>query len=536
MWKLEGAFDSQSGRLELKRHDSSNIVIIDNHIVHGAFSGRLVNHGPSAQRTVEGQEAELLVAAYLGDSQFGFLNEWSGNFSFVLYDSRCSSLLLGADVYGTFPLFYRKDRSGFSFSSEYEDLLEVGNNDLDVDAISEFLTLGTVLGTKTFIKQISSIQSGCIVELSNRGIKNRKASDFSFRAPSTFSELTTNVTRAISASVKDHVSLYGDRMEVDLSGGLDTRLIASCIDREKLPIKCFQTCYTPPLNEHNDKDVIIAKSIASRTNYPIQVGCMPMSEKMDCLSFLKTFNSIEPSTTLKGIMGGELLNADAVSFIQHDVLSLLRQAENDGDYDSLWRNAKESGIVTRSIECQALMKELFGHGASSPIEQLIEEVLDYPKEANKVMWYIYQSFVRSFVCDIYCESSYIWMTPHKFMTKVCSPFLDRRLLDIILTVSPSFVQGSDGHALYGSIYKNFFPQFLNIPTNSNIGKLDHSEFNYFQSGVDRKSLPSKSIIGMFHSNRLKEEAAKWYGKDAYRYAILDGWLRYRDLLTKAKLS
>jgi len=106
-------------------------------------------------------DTEVILNAY---KEWGerCLEKLNGIFAFGLWDARQNKLLLARDHLGIKPLFYYMDNDHLLFASEIKAILadEGVTRKIDPESLSDYLSLGYILGPKTIIEGISKLPPG----------------------------------------------------------------------------------------------------------------------------------------------------------------------------------------------------------------------------------------------------------------------------------------------------------------------------------------------------------------------------------------
>ncbi|MEO1419259.1 MAG: asparagine synthase-related protein, partial [Bacteroidota bacterium] len=131
---------------------------------------------------------------------------------------------LSRDRLGIKPIFYRKLDKGFAFASEIKPLTQIGSKaDYCKNILSEFLAFGSVLGNRTFYKDIWEVPSG-----GNVSLTCDKADVLQTSLPQDFHSTyntSTDLKSVIRGSLKK--CLISDRtIGLAVSGGLDSTILA----------------------------------------------------------------------------------------------------------------------------------------------------------------------------------------------------------------------------------------------------------------------------------------------------------------------
>ncbi|HNW43999.1 MAG TPA: asparagine synthase (glutamine-hydrolyzing) [Elusimicrobiales bacterium] len=115
-------------------------------------------------RTSSDSEVVLRLYEELGGS---FLDKFSGQFAFALYDRARSKALVVRDFYGLRPVFYLVHGGRVYFASEIKALLEVNGWDraLDREALWHFFSLAYLPGRHTPFSAIRELPAGHMLEV-----------------------------------------------------------------------------------------------------------------------------------------------------------------------------------------------------------------------------------------------------------------------------------------------------------------------------------------------------------------------------------
>ena len=242
------------------------------------FSGEcFIDQGSINHIKGKGHEFNPLNASYLihlfeekGES---FIEELNGWFSGILLDIKKTKALLFNDRYGLQRIYYHENEDCFLFSSEAKSLLKVmpSLRAFDLKSLSDYFVFDSVLEDRTFFSKIYRLPSGSAWKLSNgEFIKGSyfntnkwenqpvlEKEDFFHKIIETFENVLPRY-------------LTGDHVGMSLTGGLDTRMILSCLNpnAHELPCYTFGGMYRDSLDVH------IARQIAEackQTHHTLQI-------------------------------------------------------------------------------------------------------------------------------------------------------------------------------------------------------------------------------------------------------------------------
>ncbi|QQG42245.1 MAG: asparagine synthase (glutamine-hydrolyzing) [Candidatus Woesebacteria bacterium] len=194
-------------------------------------------------------DTEVIIYAYKkwGINCLRYLN---GMFAFVIYDMR-NNLLFGArDRRGEKPLKYFFDGKTFIFSSEIKGILSVLKEkpEMDIEAISDYLTLQYVPAPKTGFRNIYKLPSASYFMFKEGKLKINKYwnLDFSKKLNLSEDEWVEMLEEKVNKSVKDRM-VSDVPIGAFLSGGVDSSATTAFMAMNSSKrIKTFSIGFTDP--------------------------------------------------------------------------------------------------------------------------------------------------------------------------------------------------------------------------------------------------------------------------------------------------
>ncbi len=166
-----------------------------------------------------------------------------GMFAFAVWDARCRRLFLARDRVGQKPLFYRADRTSFSFASEIKALLQDDDYvpEINLEAFSDYLTYQYVPPPNTIFRHIEKLPPASMLVCEGRHIKQERYWNLAYQPKTTLK--TTEMIEQATQLLQEAVQL---RMISDvplgafLSGGIDSGLIVAMMaQRSSQPVNTF---------------------------------------------------------------------------------------------------------------------------------------------------------------------------------------------------------------------------------------------------------------------------------------------------------
>jgi asparagine synthase (glutamine-hydrolysing) len=202
------------------------------------FNGEIYNY-PDLTHTLENKghvfrtrsDTEAIVHAY---EEWGpaCLDRFRGMFAFAVWDQRRQQLFLARDRLGKKPLYYAVVGGTLIFGSEIKALLEYRAVDrtLDLEAVSDFLSLLYIPAPKTVFRQVRKLPPGHYLLARHDGIQVRRYWDVSFAPRAPDGDAAERLAEILRESVT--IRLRSDvPLGAFLSGGLDSSAVVGLMAR-----------------------------------------------------------------------------------------------------------------------------------------------------------------------------------------------------------------------------------------------------------------------------------------------------------------
>jgi asparagine synthase (glutamine-hydrolysing) len=170
-----------------------------------------------------------------------FIQQLRGMFAFALWDESKRTMILARDRVGKKPLYYYLDRDKLVFASEIKAILKHPGLNLDIDlcAVSDYISLGYVPNPKSIYRAIRKVRPGHYLRVRNGNAVEVPYWDLSFAPDQQQSEehwrerLLDELRTAVRLRLISDVPLGAF-----LSGGLDSSGIVAIMSRlAEQPVK-----------------------------------------------------------------------------------------------------------------------------------------------------------------------------------------------------------------------------------------------------------------------------------------------------------
>ena len=220
--------------------------------------------------TIDPSKGNWLVQLYLEKGK-RFVEQLNGFFSGLLIDQRCGKVFLFNDRYGMERIYFHQTEEAFYFASEAKALLWIlpKLREFDRQGITQFLSLGCTLGSRTLFKGVERLAPGSLCCFDDGICRNQTYfspenweaqlaepdCDFEEIFEETFKRILPRYTQSKS------------KLGIALTAGLDGRMIMACLpDLIEKPI-----CYTFSGRKQDTLDARLAARVAGACGMKHQV-------------------------------------------------------------------------------------------------------------------------------------------------------------------------------------------------------------------------------------------------------------------------
>ena len=500
------------------------------------FNGEIFNHQDLRKELekknikffTDHSDTEVLLN---GLSYYGleFLKKVVGQFAIVFFDFNKNNVYLIRDRLGQKPLFYSSLLDSFSFSSNLKSLIAL-NKDKSIDETSLFtyLDLGVVPSPKTIIKNLYKVRPGEIVKFEFQNNKFKKTNIQYWSIEEFVSEEKFDSTKFFEL-FNDSVNsrLVSDVPVANfLSGGIDSSSLVKSSNDNGQSINTFSVAYD---DERYDETIwsskvvqryktnhfsekILIKEVNKYIDESIEIFDEPYSDPSTLPSFvLSKLISKNYKVAISGDGGDELLggylrtnltlnnkklkyNLSEKSFAIYNPIfgtgsKILSKSENiETRYRSFFHDKKLLNLLKINHTNQKF-KSVFQN-----------QITDY----KKLMLFEYKLYLSEMMM------LKVDRTSMANSLEVRSPFVDHRLVEYILSTSPSYYDSNNSKAILKNyLADDFESEFINRKkmgfvfnlekwTYSNIDKIKNefeklNTYNISKSTINKLSIVKSRI-------------------------------------------
>lgn len=442
----------------------------------------------------------------------------------AIITDRCSML----------PLSYAVVPEGLVFASEVAAVLERTSVErtLDDAGIADYFAFGRMLGNKTFLKAVSVMPGGSIMNYRDGAVTLERYWDYPYKPDQSLSEdeyarrLADTFRQAVDARVQSPLR-YG----VLLSGGLDSRAIVGALpENSRISVTAF------PHGQAGCVEIPIAERVAKTAGMGCKVSillpdqvleeldeCVRMTDGLDpfMVNFIPKLSCTLRDEGIDVIFHGIGLDtfASGISY-GGDVELLTRLPPKDVDdylYET-WRFFSDEELA------RLFTPEFYERVKAQPRRSFDEAIADIPERdpLNRSDHFELRNHLRRLAA----MGIVLWRTG----TEVATPGTDVSFIDLCLQIPSEYRKG---YRIYRKFLKLLTPELAAIPYNKTIVPPSAPLFVWhlgelFQRVSDRVRVRVNAIAGaeiLRIQCRPVIDYSKWfYGGD-------QGWMAvFRRLL------
>ncbi|HOV21524.1 MAG TPA: asparagine synthase (glutamine-hydrolyzing), partial [bacterium] len=258
--------DLKTGKQPLFNEDKKIVLICNGEIYN--FKELRENLEKKGHKFRTNSDNEVIVHLY-EDRQEKCIDYLRGMFAFAIWDSNEKQLFLVRDRLGQKPLIYSLVGKDIVFSSEIKSILlypEI-KKEINLEALSDYLTYQAIPSPNTIFKDIKKIPPACYLIWKNGNIKIEKYWDIDFTKKNYFKNendymelLWENLKEATKLRLISDVPLGAF-----LSGGIDSSTIVGIMSEIcEIPVKTFSVGFDVKEYSELEYAKIVAKKFGTQ--------------------------------------------------------------------------------------------------------------------------------------------------------------------------------------------------------------------------------------------------------------------------------
>ena len=521
------------------------------------FNGEIFNH-QDLRKELEKKDIKFFTdhsdteVLLNGLSYYGleFLNKVVGQFAIVFFDFNKNNVYLIRDRLGQKPLFYSSLLDSFSFSSNLKSLIAL-NKDKSIDESSLFtyLDLGVVPSPKTIIKNLYKVKPGEIVKFEFQNNKFKKTniqywsieefvSEEKFESTKFFELFNDSVNSRLVSDVP--VANF-------LSGGIDSSSLVKSSNDNGQSINTFSVAYD---DERYDETIWSSKVVQRyKTNHfsekilieevnkyideSIEIFDEPYSDPSTLPSFvLSKLISKNYKVAISGDGGDELLGGYLRTnlTLNNKKLKFNLSEKSFAIYNPIFGTG--SKILSKSENIETRYRSFFhdkkllnllkiNHSNQEFKSVFQNQITDY----KKLMLFEYKLYLSEMMM------LKVDRTSMANSLEVRSPFVDHRLVEYILSTSPSYYDSNNSKAILKNyLADDFESEFINRKKMGFVFNLEKWTFSNIDKIKNEFEKLNTYNISKSTINKLSIVKSRINAQRIWRLYFIEKYLRSLDNL------
>lgn len=276
--------DLNTGHQPIYNEDKTKVIVFNGEVYNFLELKHLLESKGHQFQTKT--DTEAILHAY---EEWGHecVKRLRGMFSFAIWDEKERMLFLARDRLGIKPLYYYCDEHRIIFASELKAILEdrTVSKDLDLEALSDYLSFGYVPCPKTIFKSIRKLPPGHVLIQSAAGTEIKQYWDLEFQpnVHTSTDEFCDQIMETLEESIR--LRLISDvPLGAFLSGGIDSSVVVAIMSRLiRKPVVTNSIGFTK--REYNELDYAQATSKLFGTDHHEYVVAPDAVEVVNKLSW-----------------------------------------------------------------------------------------------------------------------------------------------------------------------------------------------------------------------------------------------------------
>lgn len=254
------------------------------------------------------------------DEPTDILPRLNGSFLIVCFNAATNQFIVATDKLGSRLCYYVKTNEPLVSTSLAPLLTQIEEPTLDMQAVSDVILMSHVWGKKTLIEEIQTVPAGSVLRYRDGQTILESYYEFPFRSEKPGQKYIDELVSSYRGAVSEMASTIEGSVGLWLSGGLDSRALATALRKYQQPLHTY-TYDANPAGGGNPK---IARQVADRLG--IDNSTVNLTPE-HFLQFIDTGIRITD-----GMIGWKTLINISASFALPDSLDVILEASGQGGF------------------------------------------------------------------------------------------------------------------------------------------------------------------------------------------------------------
>jgi asparagine synthase (glutamine-hydrolysing) len=210
---------------------------------------------------IDAECLKIIERDYLSGDFKNRIKTYNGSFQLVVCDEAAREVVVVQDRYGTLPLYYRQGREEMMLSTDWRHVVDPKACSIRKDAVIEAVAFGHVLGDKTLVDKVYEFSPHSITTIDFKGallVQNESYWKYQLSYQQRDSRVRekefADLWRHKIGIFARHLKEQNERVLIPVTGGLDSRAIASEMDRQG--VEMVPMTYGHQLHNHEIKSAL----------------------------------------------------------------------------------------------------------------------------------------------------------------------------------------------------------------------------------------------------------------------------------------
>jgi len=423
------------------------------------IEGRIYDKTESILRS----ELEQLINCINEDNFKIDLTKWientDGDFIISIIDKKNDNFFLFNDIFGRLPLYFKKTLNRICISRHLKFIIDIENEfDFDKLALSHYLLLGYMIGERTLFKEIKQLRPASLIVVNGDALNVSILHQFNFQirkyASNDFKANLNELDRLFSDACKNRFN-NGKQNIVTLSGGLDSRMVAACMHKNKIPFEAATISYS---TGYAKEEVDVARQLSNLFKIKFNLFDISPPNGVDVYEQLLIKEGMNSLATAPIIPFYRKIAAEFgkdINFITGDngdklIFTIDKPFNKFKDLDHLANYIMEE----HSVIPLETVSSILGTSKENILNDIKSVLTSFPEDD------LVQKYIHFRIIEKPFKYAFQGEDRHRYYFWSLTPFWSTHFFNYIMNCSDA---SKIKHKLFGGVIKNFSPEAIMLP-------------------------------------------------------------------------